>query len=95
MSAVRTVRGDVATEELVDFYLPRIRPLVKKRLTVIVGDAFEVLPTPTADVALLDMFPGIRTAKPDDSTHDHECSPIPGAEIVSFHGPSKIPRASP
>ena len=45
------------SQELVDFYLPRVRPLVKKRLTVLVGDAFEVIPTLTADVALLDMFP--------------------------------------
>lgn len=45
------------SQELVDFYLPRVRPLVKKRLTVLVGDAFEIIPTLTADVALLDMFP--------------------------------------
>lgn len=44
-------------QELVDFYLPRVRPLVKKRLTVIVGDAFEVMPTLAADVALVDIFP--------------------------------------
>lgn len=45
------------SQELVDFYLPRIRPLIKKRLTVIVGDAYQIIPTLTADVALLDMFP--------------------------------------
>lgn len=45
------------SQELVDFYLPRIRPHVKKRLTVIVGDAFEVLPTLSADVGLVDIFP--------------------------------------
>lgn len=45
------------SQELVDFYLPRIRPHIKKRLTVIVGDAFEVLPTLQADVALVDIFP--------------------------------------
>lgn len=45
------------SQELVDFYLPRIRPLIKKRLTVLVGDAFQIIPTLTADVALLDMFP--------------------------------------
>lgn len=45
------------SQELVDFYLPRIRPHVKKRLTVIVGDAYEVLPTLAADVALVDIFP--------------------------------------
>ena len=44
-------------QELVDFYLPRVRPLVKKRLTVLVGNAFEIVPTLTADVALIDIFP--------------------------------------
>jgi|JI6StandDraft_1071083.scaffolds.fasta_scaffold01895_8 hypothetical protein len=45
------------SQELVDFYLPRVRPLIKKRLTVLVGDAFQIIPTLSADVALLDMFP--------------------------------------
>ena len=45
------------SQELVDFYLPKVRPHVKKRLTVIVGDAYEVLPTLSADVALVDIFP--------------------------------------
>lgn len=45
------------SQELVDFYLPRVRQHVKKRLTVIVGDAFAVLPTLAADVALVDIFP--------------------------------------
>ena len=45
------------SQELVDFYLPRIRPLIKKRLTVLVGDALEIVPTLRADVALIDIFP--------------------------------------
>ena len=45
------------SQELVDFYLPRVRPLVKKRLTVLVGDAHEIVPTLRADVALIDIFP--------------------------------------
>ena len=45
------------SQELLDFYLPRVRPLVKKRLTVLVGDAFEIVPTLRADVALIDIFP--------------------------------------
>lgn len=45
------------SQELVDFYLPRVRPLVKKKLTVIVGDAYQVIPTLAADVALIDIFP--------------------------------------
>jgi len=46
------------SQELVDFYLPRVRSLVKKKLTVLVGDAYEVVPTLSADVALIDIFPG-------------------------------------
>ncbi len=45
------------SQELVDFYLPRVRPLVKKRLTVLVGDAHQIVPTLSADVALIDIFP--------------------------------------
>lgn len=45
------------SQELVDFYLPRVRPFIKKRLTVIVGDAYQIVPTLTADVALIDIFP--------------------------------------
>lgn len=45
------------SQELVDFYLPRVRPHLKKRLTVIIGDAYAVLPTLAADVALVDIFP--------------------------------------
>ncbi len=45
------------SQELVDFYLPRVRPLIKKRLTVLVGDAQDIVPTLRADVALIDIFP--------------------------------------
>lgn len=45
------------SQELVDFYLPRVRPLVKKRLTVLVGNAYDIIPTLTANVALIDIFP--------------------------------------
>lgn len=45
------------SQELVDFYLPRILPFIKKKLAVIVGDAYAVLPTLAADVALVDIFP--------------------------------------
>jgi len=45
------------SQELVDFYLPRVRPFIKKRLTVLVGDAYQIVPTLTADVALIDIFP--------------------------------------
>jgi hypothetical protein len=45
-------------QELVDWILPVIRPHVKKPLEVVVGDAYEVIPKLTADVALIDIFPG-------------------------------------
>ncbi|MBK7824798.1 hypothetical protein [Nannocystis sp.] len=45
------------SQELVDFYLPRVRPHIKKRLTVLVGDAYQIVPTLSADVALIDIFP--------------------------------------
>ncbi|MCA9649912.1 MAG: hypothetical protein H6712_34645 [Myxococcales bacterium] len=45
-------------QELVDWILPRIRPHLRKPLDVHVGDAYEILPTLRADVALIDIFPG-------------------------------------
>jgi hypothetical protein len=44
-------------QELVDWFLPVVRPHVRKPLEVIVGDAYEVLPQLSADVALVDIFP--------------------------------------
>ncbi len=44
--------------ELVEWMLPRVRPHVRKPLDVIVGDAYEIVPTLSADVALIDIFPG-------------------------------------
>jgi hypothetical protein len=44
--------------ELVEWILPVIRPHVRKPLEVIVGDAYEVIPTLKADIALIDIFPG-------------------------------------
>lgn len=45
-------------QELVDWILPRIRPHLRKPLDVHVGDAYEIIPTLRADVALVDIFPG-------------------------------------
>lgn len=45
-------------QELVDWILPRIRPHLRKPLDVHVGDAYEIIPTLRADVALIDIFPG-------------------------------------
>jgi hypothetical protein len=45
-------------QELVDWILPVIKPHVRKPLDVIVGDAYDVIPKLTADVALIDIFPG-------------------------------------
>ncbi len=44
--------------ELAEWILPAIRPHVRKPLEVIIGDAFEEIPKLTADIALVDTFPG-------------------------------------
>jgi hypothetical protein len=46
------------SRELVEWLLPQIRPHIKKPLDVVIGDAYEVIPTLSADVALVDIFPG-------------------------------------
>ncbi|NJK31626.1 MAG: hypothetical protein HC927_03975 [Deltaproteobacteria bacterium] len=62
-------KRDVVTEitviersaELCDLIMPRAMPILaaqgKTQVKVIVGDAFQVLPKLTADVALVDVFP--------------------------------------
>jgi hypothetical protein len=45
-------------QELVDWILPVIRPHLRKPLEVVVGDAFVEIPKLTADIALVDTFPG-------------------------------------
>lgn len=45
-------------QELVDWMLPVIRPHLRKPVEVVVGDAFEVIPSLTGDIALVDTFPG-------------------------------------
>ena len=45
-------------QELIDCLLPVILKHVRKPVEVIVGDAYEVIPTLKADVALIDIFPG-------------------------------------
>jgi len=45
-------------QELVDWMLPVLRPHIRKPLEVLVGDAYEIIPKLTADVALIDIFPG-------------------------------------
>lgn len=42
---------------LVDWLLPVLRPAIRKPLTVVVGDAFEVMPRLRADIALVDIYP--------------------------------------
>ncbi len=44
--------------ELVDWIMPRIKPHLRKPVKVLVGDAYELIPTLRADVALIDIFPG-------------------------------------
>lgn len=51
------------SQELCDFVLPQVRPRVRKPFDVVVGDAYEVLPTLRADVALVDIFPGYGNAQ--------------------------------
>lgn len=49
-------------EDLVHWLLPRIREHMKNpvypRFEVVIGDAYKVMPKMTADVALVDIFPG-------------------------------------
>jgi hypothetical protein len=45
-------------QELVDWMMPVIQPHLRKPVEVHVGDAYEIIPTLQADVALIDIFPG-------------------------------------
>jgi len=45
-------------QELVDWIMPQIRPHMRKPVEIHVGDAYEIIPTLRADVALIDIFPG-------------------------------------
>lgn len=44
--------------ELVDWIMPVVTPHLRKRVDVVVGDAYEEIPKLRADVALIDIFPG-------------------------------------
>jgi len=46
------------SQELVDWLLPVVRPHLRKPVRVIVGDAYTIIPTLRADIALVDIFPG-------------------------------------
>ena len=45
-------------QELVDWIMPQILPHMRKRPEIHVGNAYEIIPTLRADVALIDIFPG-------------------------------------
>lgn len=45
-------------QELVDWIMPQIRPHMRKPVEIHVGDAYEIIPSLRADVALIDIFPG-------------------------------------
>jgi hypothetical protein len=45
-------------QELVDWMMPALKPHLRKPVEVIVGDAYDVIPKLSADVALIDIFPG-------------------------------------
>lgn len=51
------------SQELVDWLMPVVTPLLRKPVDVIVGDAYEVIPQLRADVALVDIFPGYGNAQ--------------------------------
>lgn len=55
--AVKEIVVVERSHELCDLIMPRVMPLIGQKLTVIIGDAFRVIPTLTADVALVDTFP--------------------------------------
>ncbi len=44
--------------ELAAWIMPVLRPHLRKKVEVIIGDAYEVIPTLQANVALIDIFPG-------------------------------------
>lgn len=44
--------------ELADWIMPVIEPHVRKKVDVVIGDAYEVIPKLEGDVALIDIFPG-------------------------------------
>jgi len=55
VTSIVLVERDAA---LVEWIFPRLAPHLGMPVEVIVGDAFKVLPQLTADVALVDIFPG-------------------------------------
>ncbi|TPV92738.1 MAG: hypothetical protein B7733_24175 [Myxococcales bacterium FL481] len=55
--AVKEIVVVECSHELCDLIMPRVMPAITQKLTVIIGDAFRVVPTLTADVALIDTFP--------------------------------------
>ena len=63
LAALYRTRPDTWAADNLDFgdryfYLPRVLPLVKKRLTVLVGDAYQIIPTLSADVVMRAEDPG-------------------------------------
>jgi hypothetical protein len=60
VSKRRSVTEIVVVErshDLADLIMPRALPHIDKKVTVLIGDAFKVIPTLEADVALVDVFP--------------------------------------
>lgn len=77
------------SQELVDWLLPRIMPLLECKLTdVVVGDAYKKLPKMKADVALIDIFKSYGFNKFEKlepvSAHSNEYVPIacPGIKSI-------------
>lgn len=54
---VRRLRLIEIDQGLIDWIMPRIRPHLAQEVEVITANVYEVLPTLSADVALIDVFP--------------------------------------
>lgn len=65
------------SQELVDWLLPVISPLIHKPLEVMVGDAEKIIPTLTADVALIDIFDSYGNNKYEVDRIRYESKKIP------------------
>jgi hypothetical protein len=77
------------SHELCDLILPRALPLIEKKVTVLIGDAFKVIPTLEADVALIDVYPNYGCNHEATRTLAKKCKKI---KKVWGWGTSELPR---
>jgi hypothetical protein len=64
-------------EELVAWLRPVLAPRLRCPVKWVVGDAYEVMPKLTADVALVDIFPGFGDVRDDAEDFFNSCPTIP------------------